>query len=88
VYGDSARGLAKRQNSGELPAAPAAATTATKGQSLLLMFRVGQNHIYMPYMTVFVEIPANSTGYTPGWFWPTLVMFRVLESNQGHTKDI
>jgi len=42
----------------------------------------------MPYMTVFVEIPANSTGYTPGWFWPTLVMFRVLESNQGHTKDI
>jgi hypothetical protein len=41
-------------------------------------YRVGQNRIYTPYMTVYLvnsqpKIPYTHRGYI--WFWPTLQMY-------------
>ena len=58
-----------------------------------VMFKVGQNCIYTPYMTVYLvislpKIPCICNVYL--WFWPTLVMlcykFRVAKKNRspGH----
>jgi len=41
------------------------------------MFKVGQNRIYTPYMTVNLVISLPKIPYINRihWFWPTLLMF-------------
>jgi len=40
-----------------------------------LIIRVGQNHIYSPYMTVYLVISLSEVPYIHRilWLWPTLV---------------
>ena len=53
---------------------------------LLRYFRVGQNRIYTPYMTVYLVIPCPKCSEIPymyKWFWPTL---RTYDSSQPYTQ--